>query len=164
MMAVLEASIAEKLPSLSKDELRELITRATFLADPNGSGTKAAPSDKDQVFVYGEIETTLKAAGDRSGLPLRTLLRQNWARSFKEGVPVILTFIREEFKPKDQVELTKVLRILLRCMVADLRRRSVPVGPKTVSQQLCRVSQVVDYSFPNYLACNMLHLVLKRAG
>lgn len=170
MTAVLEPSIAERLPSLSKDELRELSNRVNYLIDPSGSGRGTTVSaDKDETdpdyrLVHGEFVAALKSVGDRHQIPLKVMLKSpTLGGLFRKGVPAFLGFIREEFKPKNQIETVKVIRLLFRCIVSDFKRRHIPIGPKTLSQGMERVSQVVENAFPSYIACGMLPMVLKRA-
>lgn len=169
MNAVAE-NILETLPDLPPEQLRELVSRATYLLDPTGQDANPAKprqaghkADADQQLVCKELETLLGHAGDRRALPLTVLLKSGAGKAFCQGVPLFMDFIRSEFGPARQVQTVKVVRVLLRCIATDLTRRSVPVCPRTVSQGLARVAAVVDKSFPGYREAGLLPFLLKRA-
>jgi hypothetical protein len=161
MVAELEKLDLTKLP---QDKLRDLVNRAQFLLDPAGRGDDkpAEGRDADQDLVVTELEAVLAGRGFRK-LPLPVLLKSSAGKFFRRGVKTTMVYIRESFKPTCKAEVVKVVRLILRCIVRDLNRRSIPVCPKTICQGLERVQTVVERSYPGYATAGLLPVVLKRS-
>jgi len=160
-------NILESLGTLTPAQQREAHARLSFLLNPTGKANTddvepRKHDDEDEQMVLSELHGILAAAGDTRKIPLSVLLKINTTgQAFKRGVKVLCIFVRQNFKPAKKVDKLKAIRILLRCIAKDLNQRSVPICPKTVSQAMERIANVVDRQFPSYMESGLLPAVLK---
>lgn len=164
-------SILEALPNLGPEQLREVAARASFLLNPTAARVSLAPASStedgdgdlaDQGLVAAEIELVLRRLGNRRPPPLTVILQSKYASAFRDGVARVIDFARAELRAGNRAEELKAVRLILDLARRDLQERRIPVGPKTLSEQLRRVDQVVECYFPGYAEAGLLPIILRH--
>ena len=145
--------ILSALPNLPPTALQQVKARAVALL-----GTEQA-SDEDERFVFDQMHRTLEEAG-APAMPWSLFTKARFYAAFKTGVPVLLAFMEQHFKPKHRLERIKVAGILLDILVQRMRDRRVPVTMQSLTHRLCEVHLAVDRAFPGYTESGMLRWVV----
>lgn len=167
MVAVAE-NIIDGLADLPPERLREVYARAQFLLNPAGveadsDGPRDGIATADQRLVAAEMELALAGKLGTHKLPVSFLLRGKNGPVFRRGVKALMGFIRSDFGDLKPVDVTRVVRVILGCMVRDMARSNRTVCARTLLYSLGRAVETVDRNFPGYRAAGFLPFVVKRA-
>jgi hypothetical protein len=73
-------------------------------------------------------------------------------------------YVERRFLAKRSASFLAVSRMLFRLMLDDLREKRIPIGPKTLVQQMERIEAVVETAFPGYADADALRAVIGVDG
>lgn len=158
------AALLEELGTLDESQLREVVSRASFLLDPtakaNAPARAAKPLDKDVDLVWTGASAALSRAGNAP--PLSVVLRNKRLRGLLEtATEKVMALVRDGFKVEHRAERVKVVRLLVGLTVADLARRDA-LNTLRLLQRLHYVERTVDRHFPGYRTSHLLSLVVQQ--
>lgn len=163
-MVATGGKIIDELTELSPEQLREVVSRATFLMNPSGKAVLLGKGrklvDGDQRMVLDEVDKLL--AGRSGYRSAAVMARTKTGKGFARGSEALMAFIRSDFGKLTVLEIRSVLRVLLRCMAQEISRTGAPVCARTLALQMENVTETVDRAFPSYRQCGLLPFVVKR--
>lgn len=160
-------AVMDELATMDPDQLRQLVTRASYLLDPTGTApaVASAPSKRrvrnpDEGLLWTECERVLSKAGKVPPLSVVRRMPQG-AAALREAVQAVFETVQHDFKTEHRAERIKVVRLLVGLTAQDLAERGKLV-PLRLLQRLRYCERTVDRHFPGYRASGLLHIVLSH--
>jgi len=148
--------VLEQLSTLPPEKLREAAARIQFLQNPTGAAPTVAVGTSDDAEMVAKVLSQLLGRF----VPVSVLNTATRGR-FMVGVNTMMEFIRKELRPgRARVQTVRAIKLLCGMIVKDLRKRRIPVTPRTVAHGMTEVAMVVDRHLPGYGPAGLLKLVL----
>ncbi len=149
-------NLAETLPNLSQNELREVQVRVQALL------TKPLEGLDEKELVYEAMCTALKSVGITIPPTIKQCKRIKFYPHFNTGADKLLTYCNQHFQfdRLTRMEQRKLLRTLLAIVLSSLPKSDITIAPINMCHGLGRIDITVEEQFPNYLASGLLMAVL----
>ena len=149
------------LPGLSAIELKQAMARIQALM---GREPLSGESETQEVAVHTVMMEVIKKFGGQCP-PYGVVVRMDHYPRFNGVADLLVFFVRENFKTTSRAQTRKIYSILLEMVARRLRRDSVPVSHKTLTDALPRLADICDDQFPGYRQSGLLNaLITARAG
>lgn len=150
------SDLAADLPSMSQDQLREIVARATALLKP------ADRNRTDEQDLYSALTTELTSQG--ISLPHYAIAMKSPAGpTFLRGASVVSSFVAEHIEPTTKAHRILAYRRFMKMLARWMVTCGIPVTLKNVAQNLDKVPAIVQRQFPGYLESGLLPMVLRAA-
>lgn len=157
------ASVLQTLPTLSTKDLEVVTGRVKALLPMTGrSGVVTRDTDSVKDYLLEGVHIELRKRGiigqrDR-------ILQRNFPTHYTDTSLAVRNNL-ESFLP----DLRYVEKIALGTLAASvlaswLEERNIPVGPKTMLNNVSNIPLSLEQSFPGYLRSGLLHLCWKKSG
>lgn len=159
-------ALLEQLPSLSPDELRQVLARASALLDPTGkiASKPKETADPDLALIHDALNDVLRKHGE-SLPPLRACLRSRWLGvAFRNAAAALLSCARDGFGAENRIAEGRVLRLLGRLAADEVSRWGKPVTALNLARKACFTRRIVDRHFPGYWDAGLLPRVYDSAA
>ncbi len=157
-MAVLtEDALADHLAKLDPEKLNEIVARAQVLAQPTSK------QDIDSEMLWKEIRDVLSDHGVKTA-PLSVMASKETGRAYKANCGPFCAFIREQFRPKDRLEMIAIVRRVLNLTAKDLSSAGCGLSMKTIVRTLKDPQLVVDRHYPGWKDAGLLHMLARKAS
>lgn len=106
-----------------------------------------------------------EAMDTRGRQPLARFLEGFGKARYREGAEVIRSFVEESCAPGTQRPAIMAVTVLvLRCLAAHLKQRSIPCTPTVMLNSLMVLPYAVEQRFPGYSPARLLDRVALRAS
>ena len=79
---------------------------------------------------------------------------------FAERVESVLEYMNDSRKYLLRAQTNSLIQLCFRSLASELRRREIPVTPKTLLDNVGSLPNAVDIRFPGYAAAGLLHRVV----
>ncbi len=151
--------VIESMPSFTSKELEQLPSTTSYLL----SGTGYTPNlSKNESEVITALSKRLEAEGIRFGFNHQMLKKIG---GWKNGINEIIKFVNF-FESTSQINLKQIerqvlLRLLFKLLIEDMKRIGIAITPKTTINNMNRIPDIFDRSFPGYLSSGLAYFVIK---
>lgn len=154
-------SIISSLPKMSRSELVQVQQLTAILL--SGSEPTNMLADAEEFLLFEALKSEFIAQGFNGRIPYDTLRSSKYYKTWQQGSKTIDDFIDKYFKKhiKTDIERSALLRTLIQCLMADLKRMKVPVSLGTIARNLHRTPQAFENSFPGYLRSGLAYLIVR---
>ncbi len=141
-------TVLDALPKLTRKQLAEVSGRLSLLGS-------------DDSNVAAEVHRVMVDVLGGGVMPFHSLAKSPRYGRFFRGALALDQFIADVFGRRiGKLQRVRVLMLLVRCVVNDLKEKNLPVGPTTIGDGLCRLPEIVEDRFPGYLAAGILRKAL----
>jgi hypothetical protein len=164
------SDVLENLATLPPDKLREAKLRIAHLLGEQGGDT-SGPSPKGddaEDIAYDALREALINVGAYLPRSLNTFKRHFLYPKFREGVAIMADYITN-LEAKKKPERVMAWRFLMGLLVRTRHNRhlnNANVRPSEadsiIGYDMPQVAAVVERSFPGYLRCGMLSVLIKK--
>lgn len=150
------------LPRMSRSDLQQVWARAQALLGSSPPPTNRKHLDDGPVReLYHELVQVM-AEGKLRMPPFPVFTKMTLYPIYREGAPIFLEYIDENFKGVKKTERMRLTRILLRAIIFHVRAiPSIPISPTTIIRRIGEVSPIIDRQFPGYREAGLLKLLLR---
>lgn len=155
--------ILASLPSMSKDDLRDLAARASFLA----GGGPSAPADRGS-REGGDVDLlneAINAALGGRGLPTvhgGALGRLRHYDKMCRAAEILGALVTNSVTKKRGAERLVAFTRLVEVVADRVAGSNAPLCHKTVVDGTLRIHEAIEDAFPGYLAADLLRSVILR--
>ncbi len=151
--------VIESIPSFTSKELEQLQSTTSYLLSNNGHTPNISKSESEVINAFSK---RLEAEGIRFGFNHQMLKKIG---GWKSGVNEVVKFVNF-FESTSQITLKKIerqvlLRLLFKLLIEDMKRIGMAITPKTTINNMSRIPDIFDRSFPGYLSSGLAYFVIK---
>lgn len=147
------SELAVEISRMSKEDQRKLLALLGSLISEKPDLDPSVES-----VVFDAIRTHLKGRM----MPMAVFRKQRYYKSFREGSAELHQFIRTEFKISGGPKYIALVHVLLRMLVRQLKKETLPVSPSVLATHLIRIPDVCELAFPRYRESGLLPILLQH--
>ena len=154
--------VIESIPSFTSKELEQLQSTTSYLLSNTGYTPNLSKSETE---VINALSKRLEAEGIRFGFNHQMIKKIG---GWKSGVNEVIKFVNY-FESTSQIKLKQIerqvlLRLLFKLLIDDMKRIGIAITLKAIVNNMSRIPDVFDRSFPGYLSSGLAYFVIKTNG
>lgn len=150
---------------LTAKQRGEIVSLLSVCTDDAPPPTRAAGADdSNMALVYGAVVSAIEVmvAVPSSSAPFRIAMTTMSSDIKKATNACDLLLSNHTSDALRKIERTGLYHTCARIVLAHMRRTSIPITVRTLTQQLANVASIMDDSFPGYANAGLLRVVLER--
>ena len=146
-------TILGALPALKPAELQVIQAACTALLGPKAAKATQRPNTPE-AWLYEALQAVLSATHGVMGFASKHLDKNS---------PDAIAFMNKVFGKymTNRTTALAVMKCVLWLLMDDLKKRKIPISPKTIAVHLPRLSEVWENSYPGYVQSGLVDLVVK---